>query len=151
MADSVTGIILLVLAGVLLVRGIPGVVELMASRGWREVPGTIVGSGVQSYRGQAGGGHGRAPLARSAVGFVYEVDGRSYTGTRAAFGTPLGFGMGLSGIAAGQAARYEAGEQVPVWVDPRDPANAVLRRSAPSSVLLALAGAALLVLGLFSL
>ncbi len=144
----VTGIILLVLAVVLLVRGGPGVLALLASRSWQEVPGTIVGSGVQGFMTHAGGGSGRAPVKRSVVAYTYEAGGQTFTGDRAAFGSPLAFGMGLGGIASAQSARHEPGASVTVWVDPRDPANSVLRRSAPSSVVMVAIGVVVLVLGL---
>jgi hypothetical protein len=150
-ASSVTGIILLFLGGFLLLRGLPGVLGLLRSLRWRPVTGTIVGSGVQGYLGQPGAGHGRASFQRAAVAYSYEVGGTSYTGSRAAFGTPLGFGAGLGGVAAAQARRYEPGATVRVWIDPHNPANSVLRRSSPSSLALALIGAALLVAGVLSL
>jgi hypothetical protein len=151
MASSVTGIILLVLAAFLLLRGTPGVIELLQSRGWREVPGTIVGSGVQTYMSQAGGGHGRSQMARASVAYVYEAGGRQFTGTRIGFGAPVGLGMGLGGLARAQADRYPAGAQVTVWVDPHDPASAVLRRSAPESLVMTLAGVAVAILGVLNL
>lgn len=147
----VTAIILLVFGGILLLRGLPGVAELIASRGWRSVPGQITGSGVQSYMTHAGGGEGRAPVQSAVVGYVYEVDGHRFAGNRATFGSPLGYGMGLGGIAASHAAAYQAGDQVTVWADPHDPRNSVLRRAAPSSVVITAAGAGAAVLGLLSL
>ena len=83
--------------------------------------------------------------------YSYEVGGQAYHGHRAAFGTPLGFGIGLGRIAAVQAGRYTPGEAVDVWVDPANPSNAVLRRSAPSSIVLAMLGVALLIAGAVSL
>ena len=151
MTLPVTGIILLVLGVILLFRGLPGVLALIASRSWQEVPGTIAVSGVQNYMSQAGGGHGRAPLKRSVVAYTYEAGGQTLTGNRAAFGTPLGFGMGLGGFASAQSERHEPGASVSVWVDPRNPANSVLRRAAPSSVALTAIALAVLVLGLASL
>ena len=151
MASSVTGIILLVLAGFLLLRGGPGVLALLASRSWTEVPGTIVGSGVQTYLTQAGGGQGRASAQRSVVAYTYEAGGQTHTGSRAAFGAPLGFGAGLGAVARAQARQHEPGTEVTVWVDPRDHANSVLRRTAPSSVVMTAIGLVVLVLGLTSL
>jgi Protein of unknown function (DUF3592) len=151
MAGSVTGIILLVLGAFLLFRGLPGVLQLVRARRWRRVPGQVVGSGVQGYLGQAGAGHQRAAFRRAAIAYTYEVEGRAYTGMRVAFGTPLGLGAGLGAVAAAQAARYEPGAEVGVWVDPREPANSVLRRSAPSSLVMTVAGAAVLVPAVLSL
>ena len=49
------------------------------------------------------------------------------------------------------ASRYQEGQAVAVFVDPKDPSRAVLRRSAPSSLVFALMGAAFLALGVRSL
>lgn len=105
----------------------------------------MVGSGVAGYRTQAGAGHMGANVQRSVVACDYQINGRSYVGNRDAFGIPLGFGMGLGGIASAQAARYVPGQPVGVWVDPANPMNSVLRRSAPSSLVLTAVGVALLV------
>jgi hypothetical protein len=143
-ANYVTEIILLFLAVFLLIGGLPGVMALIRASSWLRVPGQILGSGVAGYQTQAGAGHVGANMQRAAVGYSYQTNGQSYVGQRAAFGTPLGFGMGLGGIASAQAARYTPGQQVEVWVDPANPMNSVLRRSAPSSVVLAALGVALL-------
>ena len=147
----VTGIIQLVIAAFLLLRGGPGVLALLASRSWQEVPGTIVGSGVQSGLTQAGDAHGRARVTQAVVTYAYEAGGQTLTGNRAAFGTPLSFGAGLGRIASAQSARHEPGASVTVWVDPRNPGNSVLRRSAPSSVVMVAIGAVVLALGLLNL
>ncbi|WP_157897540.1 DUF3592 domain-containing protein [Mycolicibacterium rutilum] len=145
MANYVTEIGLLIIGTVLLFRGLPGVLQLIGALGWQRVPGTLLGSGVAGYQTQAGGGHAGANVQRSVVAYQYHVNGAPFVGQRAAFGTPLGFGMGLGGIASAQASRYAPGQPVDVWVDPRNPANSVLRRSAPSSLVLTAIGAALLV------
>ena len=147
----VTGIILLVIAAFALLRGGPGVIALVGSRSWQEVPGTIIGSGVQGFMTHAGGGEGRGAAQVSVVAYTYEVGGQTYTGSRAAFGAPLGFGAGLGAVARSQARRHEGGSRVTVWVDPRNPVNSVLRRSAPSSLTMVAIGAVVLVFGLLSL
>jgi uncharacterized membrane protein HdeD (DUF308 family) len=150
-AGSVTGILLLFLGGFFLIRGLPGVMQLIPARSWQRVPGTMLGAGSAAYRTQATSGHMGANVQRAVFAYSYEVGGQAYRGHRAAFGTPLGFGMGLGRIAAAQAGRYAPGEAVDVWVDPANPSNAVLRRSAPSSIVLAVLGVALLVAGILSL
>lgn len=92
-----------------------------------------------------------ANVQRAVFAYSYEVGGKTYTGHRAAFGTPLGFGMGLGAIASAQAGRYSTGEEVDVWVDPADPSRAVLRRSAPSSIVVTALGVALAIVGALSL
>ncbi len=151
MAGNVTGIILLFLGGFFLIRGLPGVMQLLRARSWRRVRGTMLGSGSAGYRTHATGGHMGANVQRAVFAYSYDVGGQAYRGHRAAFGTPLGFGMGLGRIAAAQAGRYAPGEAVDVWVDPANPSNAVLRRSAPSSIVLAMLGVALVIAGTLSL
>src|SRR5262245_7644042 len=116
----VTGFALIVLGGILLLRGLPGILQLVSALGWRRVPGRILAAGTAGYLGAPGAGHGRARFTRAAVSYGYEVDGRGYVGTRIAFGTPVGFGAGLRAIARAQAGRYEPGAQIDVWVNPRD-------------------------------
>ena len=111
----------------------------------------MLGSGTAGYRTQATAGHMGANVERAVFAYSYEVDGKAYTGYRSTFGTPLGFGMGLGGIAAAQASQYAPGEAVDVWVDPDGPSNSVLRRRAPSSMVLSVLGVALLVVGTLSL
>ena len=151
MAGNVTGIILLFLGGFFVIRGLPGVLQVVRALSWRRVPGVMLGSGVAGYQTQATGGHMGANAQRAVFAYSYDVDGQTYSGHRAAFGTPLGFGMGLAGIASAQAGRYAPGQQVDVWVDPANPTNSVLRRRAPSSMLFAAIGVVLLVAGAFSL
>ena len=151
MAGYVTEIILLFVGGFFVIRGLPGVVELLRSLSWQRVPGIMLGSGVAGYHTAAGDGHGRAYVQQAVFAYSYQAGGRTYTGQRAAFGTPLGFGMGLGAIASAHAARYTPGQQVGVWVDPANPANSVLRRSATSSVVFTAIGVAVLIAAVVSL
>jgi hypothetical protein len=111
---------------------------------------TVLGSGVAGYRTQATAGHMGANVQRAVLAHRYEVDGTTYTGHRAAFGTPLGFGMGLGAIASAHAGRYAPGDEVDVWVDPANPSKAVLRRTAHTSMLITALGVALAIAGVFS-
>jgi hypothetical protein len=111
----------------------------------------MLGSGTAGYRTQATGGHMGANVRRAVFVYSYEVGGRTFTGHRAGFGTPLGFGKGLGGIASAHASRYAPGEAIDVWVDPANPSNSVLRGSATTSIVLTTLGAALVVLGMLSL
>ncbi|OBB36540.1 DUF3592 domain-containing protein [Mycobacterium sp. 852002-51961_SCH5331710] len=151
MANYVTEIGLLIIGIFLLFRGLPGVLQLLGALGWQRVPGNMLGAGVAGYQTQAGGGRMGANVARSVVGYQYQVGGQTFVGQRAAFGTPLGFGMGLGGIASAQASRYAPGQTVDVWVDPNNPMNSVLRRSAPSSLVMTALGVAVLIAAAISL
>ncbi|MDX1883250.1 DUF3592 domain-containing protein [Mycolicibacterium sp. 120270] len=151
MANYVTEIGLLIIGGFLLVRGLPGVLQLLGALSWQRVPGVMLASGVAGYQTQAGGGHVGANVQRSVFAYQYQMHGQTFVGQRAAFGTPLGFGMGLGGIAAAQASRYAPGQPVEVWVDPKNPMNSVLRRSAPSSLVMTAIGVVVLIVAAVSL
>lgn len=74
MAGYVTEIILLFLGGVLLVRGLPGVAQLIRAQDWQQVPGRILGAGVARYQTQAGAGHMSANMQRAAFAYSYQID-----------------------------------------------------------------------------
>lgn len=151
MANYVTEIGLLIIGAFLLFRGLPGVTQLLGSLSWHRAPILMLGSGVAGYQTQAGGGHAGANVQRSVVAYQYQVHGQTFVGQRGAFGTPLGFGMGLGGIASAQAARYTPGQPVDIWVDPTNPINSVLRRSAPSSLVMTALAVAVLIAAAISL
>jgi hypothetical protein len=149
MAFAVGGVIEIVLGLFFLARGLPGLFRAVGALGWRRAEGQILGAGTLGYTGRAGGGHGRTRMVRGAVSYRYRYEGREYLGDRLSFGTAIGLNPALASLAG--ASRYEAGQAVTVFVDPKDPSRAVLRRSAPSSVVFALLGAGLLALGTWSL
>jgi hypothetical protein len=149
MAFAVGGVIEIALGLFFLLRGLPGLVRAVGARGWRRAEGQILGAGTLGYTGRAGGGHGRTRMVRGAVSYRYQYEGREYLGDRLSFGPAIGLNPALALLAG--ASEYEAGQAVPVFVDPQDPSRAVLRRSAPSSVVFALVGAGLLALGIGSL
>lgn len=151
MANYVTEIGLLIIGVFLLSRGLPGVLQLVGALSWERVPSVMLGSGVAGYPTQAGGGRMGANVQRSVVAYQYRVNGQTLVGQRAAFGTPLGFGMGLGRIASAQAERYTPGQPIEVWVDPKKPMNSVLRRSAPSSLVMTALGVAVLIAAAVSL
>ena len=149
MAFYVGGVIEIVLGLFFLFRGLPGLFQALAALGWRRADGQILDAGTLGYTGAAGGGHGRTRMVRGAVGYRYAYEGREYLGNRLSFGSPIGLNPALASLAG--ASRYQPGQAVTVFVDPKDPSRAVLRRSAPSSFVFALMGAAFLALGVWSL
>jgi hypothetical protein len=149
MAFYVGGVIEIVLGLFFLFRGLPGLFRAVAALGWARAEGQILGAGTLGYTGRAGGGHGRTRMVRGAVSYRYAYEGREYVGDRLSFGTPIGLNPALASLAG--ASRYEAGQTVTVFVDPKEPSRAVLRRSAPSSLVFALMGAGFLALGAWSL
>jgi hypothetical protein len=91
---------------------------------WPVVRGSIVSSKVESFR-DAGTRRTRGSLLyRAVVEYAYEVDGRSFRGTRVGFGAVVS--SSLKAPAEARAARYVPGAPIDVHVDPADPNNAVL-------------------------
>lgn len=90
------------------------------ARGWTGVPCVIVSSGVRDVA------PGNQPRWQAAVEYRYNWDGREYTGTR------IRRGEGPSAHrqqAAARAAKYPAGLKTSCFVDPEEPASAVLEHS----------------------
>ncbi len=90
------------------------------ARSWREVPCTILTSGVQSIGSGAGG-----ISFQIAITYSYVVNGREYTGNRYDF-----FSVATCGYRskARVARQYGAGTQRHCLVNPDHPAQAVLTR-----------------------
>ena len=90
------------------------------ARSWREVPCTILTSGVQS-KGELNGG----TTFKTAITYSYAVNGRQYTGHRYDF-----FSVATAGYRskAAVARQYAPGTQRQCLVNPDDPAQAVLAR-----------------------
>jgi hypothetical protein len=149
MAVQVGGVIEIVLGLFFLLRGLPGLFQALAALGWRRAEGQILGAGTAGYTSAAGGGHGRAHMVRGVASYRYTHEGREYLGSRVSFGTPLGLNPALASLAG--ASRYAPGQAVTVFVHPKDPSRAVLRRSAPSSLIFVAMGAFFLALGAWSL
>ena len=90
------------------------------ARSWKEVPCTILSSGVQS-KGDGGGG----TTFQIAITYSYVVNGREYTGKRYDF-----FPVGTCGYRtkAEVVRQYGIGTLRHCLVNPDDPAQAVLTR-----------------------
>lgn len=56
-AGYATEIILLFVGGLSLIRGLPGIAQLLRSMSWQRVPGVMLGAGVAGYQTQATAGH----------------------------------------------------------------------------------------------
>lgn len=93
----------------------------VASRGWAEVPCTIVASAVGIHESSDGD-----PTYSVDVTFEYERDGRTFRSERYDF-----FGGSSSGRERKEAvvAALPPGSRTVCYVDPADPASAVLERS----------------------
>lgn len=89
-----------------------------ASVRWPTVPGVILYSGTKSASVLRGG-----PATVADVRYRYDVDGRSYEGTRISVGQ---YGTGGGGHARAESARYPQGNDVAVYYDPAKPGESVL-------------------------
>lgn len=96
-----------------------------AVRTWREAPATVVSCDLKSESDSDGG-----TTYRVVASYRYEVEGRSYTGDR------VSFHSGADNIGSFQQRLYAAlsecqrrKKSTPCWVNPANPAEAVLSRA----------------------
>jgi len=96
-----------------------------AVRAWQEVPATVVSCDLKSESDSDGG-----TTYRVVASYRYEVEGRSYTGDR------VSFHSGADNIGSFQQRLYAAlsecqrqKKNTPCWVNPANPAEAVLSRT----------------------
>ncbi len=122
------GVFLLAGLGLLPVLGRP-VIQAIGARSWREVPCTILESGVKNHEGSD------STTYSVSVRYEYEVDGRLYRSDRYRFmgGSSSGY-EGKAEVVAG----LPVGSRQVCYVDPKDPSRAVLDRSLGAWVLLSL-------------
>lgn len=114
----------------LVFRGLRRAVFRNPELGWPAVDGSITESFVEE-RDQ---GEGKSYDAH--VEYTYLLDGVSYLGTRIA---PLGSVFGLRWTAQSERRPYTAGQAVKVFVNPRNPGEAVLEPHQQTSRALTLA------------
>ena len=95
--------------------------EAKDAAGWRRTLATVTRSAVRDRRYRAG--RYTAVKAVPDIAYRYDVDGRSYEGTRIRFGI-VEFNRPSS--ARKLTDRYRAGAVVPVLYDPRSPSRSVI-------------------------
>jgi hypothetical protein len=97
----------------------PGL-KVADARSWTEVPGVVEFSRVVSIRGNKG-----SRTYRPEILFRYEVGGRTYRSSAVTF-----FSGSSSGLESKKQLvdRHPAGARVVCWVNPQNPADAVLNR-----------------------
>lgn len=104
------------------IQPLAGVIE---SRSWPQVPCRIVTSEIETNRSSDGNTY------RVAITFDYAFEGNTYIGGRYDFDDVSSSGYdGKSAIVA----RHPVGSETVCWVNPLDPAEAVLSRSIPGTV-----------------
>lgn len=98
-----------------------GVVRQAGTTGWPTVQGTVTASRVVSQRGGKGG-----RTYRPEVTFTYAVGPSTYTGDRVTLSSSMGNSGG--GYAQRTVAEFPVGKAAPVYYNPADPGEAVLKR-----------------------
>jgi hypothetical protein len=106
--------------------------RIKSSRGWRPTQGTITAAGSRRHSPSRG-----STYYYPVVTYAFEAAGRRYTHDRIAFGVGPSSSHDTPESAA---ARYPVGSQVTVYVNPRNPADAVLERRETNWTLYAMAG-----------
>lgn len=117
------------------------VMKVVEGRSWSEVPCTVVSSSVTTHSDSDGTTYG------VEIRYRYEVDGRSYTSDRRSFAVD-GSSSGRSGKEK-FVANHPPGKAMTCYVDPADPASAVLDRGVSASFLWGLFPLPFLAIGLF--
>ena len=125
MLVTVTGYVLVIVSFVLIGSSVYWFRRAAQLRSWPRADGTITQSSVR-HVGTTGGTTGDAPLAHwfvPTVDYTYTFRGRQYFGDQITID-------GLAHMFQGQAESilrpYQVGMKVRVYVDPKDPAYAVL-------------------------
>lgn len=99
--------------------GILPVLQVMKAKSWMQVPCTVISSNVGSHRGDKGYTYS------IDIDYNYEVNGQTYSSSRYSFVT--GSSSGYDGKAA-VVAEFPPGQETSCYVDPKNPAEAVLNR-----------------------
>lgn len=117
--------------GLLMLVARAKVARVARAAAWRSTPGKIIeAAAIRQVRSDD----------RPRVRYRYTVDGRTFVGDRISFGDDGG-----RADAAAPRERYFVGQSVTVHFDPSAPADSVLERDAPKSLLVGLALVAFLV------
>ncbi|NDV11948.1 DUF3592 domain-containing protein [Crenobacter caeni] len=95
-----------------------------AAEAWPQAVGEVTGSRVDTRLRPGGGDASRQEQYKAEIRYTYRYGGRDYQGATVAFPDP-GYGQSLTQAEA-RAARYPAGTQVRVYVNPANPAQACL-------------------------
>ncbi|MFY3386521.1 DUF3592 domain-containing protein [Paracidovorax sp. MALMAid1276] len=111
--------------GILLWMVLPAAYDGVRMRGWQAMPAVIESATLHSHRSSKGG------TTRSvSVQYRYTVNGVTFVGQRAAVHTrPDNIGSFQERLGQRLESAAQSGEPVPVWVNPRNPAESVVDRS----------------------
>jgi hypothetical protein len=136
-----SAVLLLVLGVFAASRALPEFLQAARARFWPTAPGVVVSSHVV----EASAGRASTLRPKLALGYRFEVDGRSFEGSRLSFGADAG--PATFDFARSAATRYPARSRVDVRFNPADPSDCVLEAKAAGAAwvfaLVATAGLAL--------
>lgn len=105
--------------------------RIRSSHNWQPTQGTVTASASRYHHGRGGRYH------YPVVSYAYQVGGRTFTHDRIAFGVGP---ASAHATAEAAAARYAVGSPLTVYVNPRNPADAVLERRETSLTIYFIAG-----------
>lgn len=105
-----------------------------ASESWVEVEGEIISSRVASSRGRSAASSRTEWRYYARLGYRYEYEGRSYSGSKISYDDPPG-GSDESGKREAEEflSDFPRGATVSVYVDPENPEQSVLLRGTTGS------------------
>jgi hypothetical protein len=117
---------------------------------WDRVPARVIASGVESYEGACHESHPTLTCTywRAQVRYRYEVAGAAHESTTLGAMAEEG---GERAAMEARAAKYPAGAEVTAWVNPKDPAEALLEPEFPPLFVAVFALAGLLWLAVWGL
>lgn len=101
-----------------------------ASSSFRPVPARILSAQVETSMHRQSGAVGSTQVYQPRILYEYGVDGRTYSSHRFGY---FGAAYGSRDEAQLVVARYPAGSAQTAYVNPNDPAEAVLNKSSPSA------------------
>ena len=96
--------------------------EAIASQSWQKVPATLYQVGA--YTKQSSDGDGQVHYATAR--FRYKYQGQQYNGNKLGIINEGGFGVWFGARVDELKSKESAGEQIFCYVDPKNPANAIL-------------------------
>lgn len=140
--DSTAMILLIVSTSVVPVVGVILIMALLAGRGrgaakraqsWPTTPGQIMFSGTEPRRSHSGEG-GYHTSHYPIVQYAYQINGQVFQSNKLHIGSEVGYGMKRH--AEKIVASFPIGAVVPVYVNPQNPSEAVLKPTAPASKIL---------------